>query len=435
MVCDAGILFSALASITAGLGGQIRWATPLFTFSLTRADHPLRICLALVAIKILLGLTQGIFAALAASRTPFLRYLFLLIHRLETTLRRLSVAHRTNLALSAVACLLLLAILEAYFRHFPHTLPHSLGNYVATGYDARPSGIYRYHPEMKMLLMRPRYERRMYFNGYYWTHTTDSLGFRNPIDRTSAYVILLGDSMIYGHGLEETSTVRHHLETILKKPVANLAAQGHSIHQEYQVLKTFGLRLKPAYVFLFFLANDISDLTVYLTDDEMRRLLTIPIADHSTPYVAIKQVRQRSPGLSFYLQDLYVYRAYQFLKKAARSFWRSRAAAVAAEWESRPPFRSDPRMVLAMRFHLHALLKMQHLAGEHRFRFINVFASREWGRRSGSMKRSWRLFAGSTASGSTAFGTRLSGRRSAGKNCSCPAMVTSPTAGPGSWQG
>src|SRR5215467_7764816 len=52
---------------------------------------------------------------------------------------------------------------------------------------------------------------------YYWHHKTDAMGFRNPADRTQASIVLLGDSMVYGHGVEETSTIRHHLEILLKQ--------------------------------------------------------------------------------------------------------------------------------------------------------------------------------------------------------------------------
>ena len=97
-------------------------------------------------------------------------------------------------------------------------------------------------------------------------------------------MVLLGDSMIYGHGVEETSTVRHHLEQALGRPVANLGMQAAGIHQEYQVLKRFGVPLAPRYVFLFFLVNDIFDLTVALTDQDMERFLALPVEDHTTPY-------------------------------------------------------------------------------------------------------------------------------------------------------
>lgn len=373
LVLDVGLVIALLAILYAAVGGRLRWATPLFTLSLTRIDGPFRVGLAILALKVVFGLHDGLFAILARQSIPLISPVSRRLHSAEIALSRIYLRHRLELALSFAVFLVLLGALEIYLRCFPHTLPYALGNYVATGYDARPSGIYRFNREMNMIFMRPNYERRMYFNGYYWMHRTDSLGFRNPEDRESVYVVLLGDSMIYGHGLEEHSTVRYHLEALLKKPVASLAAQGNSIHQEYQVLKSFGLRLKPAYVFLFFLANDITDLTVFLTDDEMRRLLSIPVADHATPYFEIKPARRRTGGLASFLDDLYVRRAYQFLKKALGSGGRARAEAFTAEWESRPPFQGNPRMTLAMQFHLQALRKIQHLANANNFRFTNIF--------------------------------------------------------------
>jgi hypothetical protein len=79
-------------------------------------------------------------------------------------------------------------------------------------------------------------------------HRTDSV-VPEPEDVNPSRC-LLGDSMIHGHGLEEHSTVRYHLRSLETGGESRRA--GNSIHQEYQVLKSFGLRLKPAYVFLFF---------------------------------------------------------------------------------------------------------------------------------------------------------------------------------------
>src|SRR5262249_47720172 len=105
--------------------------------------------------------------------------------------------------------------------------------------------------------------------------------FRNPQDRREADVVLLGDSMIYGHGVEEASTVRHHLENLLRRPVANLGIQGAGIHEEYQALKRFGLALEPKYVFLFFLVNDINDALSSLSAEDMQRFLNLPVDDDS----------------------------------------------------------------------------------------------------------------------------------------------------------
>jgi hypothetical protein len=168
---------------------------------------------------------------------------------------------------------------------------------------------------MKMVNMKPNYKRTMYFNGYSWHHATDARGFRNPTNRSSAHIVLLGDSMVYGHGVEETSTVRHYLEHILNKPVANLGIQGSSIHEEYQVLKTFGVNLDPQYVFLFFLVNDIRDLTVNLSDGEMENFLNTSIDDHISPYFKIHQVVNEPPGLSYYMRDFYVIKVFEFFRQ------------------------------------------------------------------------------------------------------------------------
>ena len=101
-----------------------------------------------------------------------------------------------------------LGLLELYLRHFPHTLPHALANHLTTPYHTGPSGIYRWAPELRTTLMHPNHERMIYFNGYRWRHKTDSRGFRNPVETLTASVVLLGDSIVYGHGVEEVSTIR-----------------------------------------------------------------------------------------------------------------------------------------------------------------------------------------------------------------------------------
>jgi lysophospholipase L1-like esterase len=282
---------------------------------------------------------------------------------------------RAQVALALVALVAALAIVEASLRTFVDALPLALANDLASGYNARRSGIYRFQPDMDMFLMRPHYEREMFFNGYHWHHRTDWMGFRNPEDRRSADVVLLGDSMVYGHGLEEPSTIRHHLEALIGRNVANLGIQGAGIHEEYQVLKRFGLPLEPRFVFLFFLENDIDDLVQLHTDDEMRRFLATAVDDHRTPYFDVVPPSDgwlhRWKGA---VGDLYTVRACRFLVR-----WLSPGGATAAEtdvprWASLPLFRQrGVRQVLAMRFHLHALAKMQDLARQGHFTFVNVF--------------------------------------------------------------
>jgi hypothetical protein len=277
-----------------------------------------------------------------------------------------------QLALSATAFVISLVAVEVSLRAFVDRLPLGLANEITSGYSARPSGIYRYRGDMKMLVMRPNYEREIFFNGYHWHHRTDATGFRNPGDRASADVVLLGDSMVYGHGLEESATIRHRLEAIVGRPVANLGMPGAGIHQEYEILERFGLALRPRYVFLFFLFNDLTDLTITLQDDEMRRFLATAVADHETPWHDVVPSQRRRPRLKDYWNDLYTVRAWRFFRRIV-GLGQARAGEPSGrDWESRSPFRSNPRLALAMRFHLYALLKMQDLGERNHFEFVNV---------------------------------------------------------------
>ena len=319
----------------------------------------------LFIVKILFNLNAG------------LTSLFEKIHRFENKLFTLLRPHRGNIALSILVFFVALLPIEVYFRYFLQALPQPLGNYLATGYNDNFTGIYRYNPEMKMYLMRPNYERKMYFNGYRWHHKTDAMGFRNPVTLSSADIVLLGDSIVYGHGVEETATIRHFLEKMVRKPVVNLGIQQNSIHQEYQVLKHFGIKLQPEYVFVFFLQNDIIDLTMSLRDEEMEKFLDIPISDHQTPYFETRPLLTNwLHPINQYVRELYVIKAYIFLKKYLRTGQYANAESLIEDndsWQSLSFFQHQPRLLLATKFHLQALRKIQDLADTYHFKFVNIF--------------------------------------------------------------
>jgi hypothetical protein len=378
IVADAALFVAGLSALYTLFGGEVRWRTAFFRITLTEPHRPIEICVLLVLIKAVAGLDRGLFASLATIRLPVVGPAAAFLHALDRRLRALFLAYRVPLLLSVASLLLSLGALELYLRYLPFTLPHALANHVASGYHTGPSGIYRYAPELRTNLMRPNHERTMYFNGYRWHHRTDSRGFRNPVERTYASVVLLGDSMVYGHGVEETSTVRHHLETILGQPVANLGIQGSSIHDEYQVLKAFGVSLHPRYVFLFFLANDIADLAL-LTESEMSAFLGTPLDDHSTPYFDTRTPRKQawhvawSRAVESHLEDLYVVKAWGFLRGSLRARLGKPAEASEDVLSLVGPFPGGPEAALAMRFHLHAVRKIQNLADRNHFQVVNVF--------------------------------------------------------------
>lgn len=298
--------------------------------------------------------------------------------------------HRANLTLSVIVFGLTLIPVELYFCTFPQTLPQNLGNYLATRYTDQPGGIYRYDPMLKMFRMRPNYDCQMYFNRFRWHHHTDALGFRNPLTRAQADVIVLGDSMIYGHGVEEHATVRAFLEDLLQRPVVNFGMQGISIHQAYQILTHFATPLHPNDVLVFFTQNDIDDLHVHLEPHDMQQFLALPLEDHVTPYFERAPLpRSWLHGLERYVKELYVIKAYMFSKKYLRTGNllpaqkastsvltdkdRAFPAFAGQFWETLPFFEHSPEQRLGMQFHLQALRKIQHFAEQSQFRFVCIF--------------------------------------------------------------
>jgi hypothetical protein len=366
VLLDLLFLLAGAGLVFVLLGGRVLSNTGLFQLKLTRVDLPVNTAITVLVVKAVTGWDRGVFAWLAARRAPVVSGVASALHAFDRMLHAWLTARWRELALCVTAVVLTLGVLEGYMRWFPETLPAALGNHVTSAYHTGPSGIYRYVPKLGLTLMRPNQDRLMYFNGYWWRHRTDSSGFRNPADRSAATVVLLGDSMIYGHGVDEPSTVRHHLEALLGEPVVNLGMQGSSIYQEYEILKAIGLGLHPRYAFAFFLGNDIDDLGL-LSVDEIEAFLRTPVHDHTTRYVKSPPAPPPEPSPGARLRELYVYRAFDFLRHHLEGLvpWPRAASAQA--------YAAGSRGGLQLRFHLHALGKMQDLATRHGIAFVYVF--------------------------------------------------------------
>jgi hypothetical protein len=125
--------------------------------------------------------------------------------------------------------------------------------------------------------------------------------------------------------------------------------------------------------FLFFLANDIRDLMVQLSDEDMQKFLNLPVDDHTSPYFEIPQIRRKVYGLSAYVTELYIMKAFDFLMKYICTYLLSNAHAVEHSWKSLPFFQENHHLLLAMRFHLYAIRKIQNLAERDHFYFMNIF--------------------------------------------------------------
>lgn len=184
------------------------------------------------------------------------------------TLRRV-VQHAVALFLSA---LLFLVGLETVLRLGSRWLAPrlgELGNLTYSRYDQLPGDIYFDVPELDLWLMRPDFDTVNYWNGYFWRHKTDSRGFRNPPDAQDTSLLVLGDSFVYGHGVEEEQTLTAFLRSVHGRPAYNMGRQGACLYQEYVLLRLYTERLRPREVVLVVFVNDFYDLTVYRTRDEL----------------------------------------------------------------------------------------------------------------------------------------------------------------------
>jgi len=219
--------------------------------------------------------------------------------------------HTRNWTLNANLILItgfaLLVALEVTLRLYPRLLGHEFANGVLTKYTTEAQGIYYLDPIQHMNFMIPNYRTEMYYNGFRWSHATDAYGFRNPITRIEADILLLGDSFIYGHGVDIENTVGWYVEKLTGQRVMNLARQGDCTLQQAYLLTTYLPQFRPATVLYFFTDNDISDLYFYRTDAELTGMLERPItfAPNGTEGVRKDGLR---PSLASAVSALYVVR-------------------------------------------------------------------------------------------------------------------------------
>lgn len=155
---------------------------------------------------------------------------------------------------------------EILLHMYPLLLGQNFVNAVLTKYNTQQEGIYYHDPVLHIDFMKPNFTTINYYNGYYWIHKTDSKGFRNEKERETADIVLLGDSLIYGHGVNFNQTVGFFIENLTEYSVVNLARQGDTSYQELYILNTNGLLYSPQYVFYFFYENDITDLLLHTID-------------------------------------------------------------------------------------------------------------------------------------------------------------------------
>ena len=146
------------------------------------------------------------------------------------------------------------------FRVLP--LSDAATRYVFGCYEPSQPGRYIYTSitSLQLGLHRPHFAGDCYFSGHFWRHQSDAFGWRNPTTWDAADVVLLGDSMIYGHGVNEEQTTAHFLRRQLGQTVVNLGITGGSPVHYLAYLRNFALPLEPRVIVVFFFGNDLEDI-------------------------------------------------------------------------------------------------------------------------------------------------------------------------------
>jgi hypothetical protein len=275
--------------------------------------------------------------------------------------------------LVTVSTALALGGVELLLRARPHVLGAAFANGVLSKYTDGEGGIYYRDRVAGMRFMIPNFTARMYANGYTWTHQTDALGFRNRRLAIPADIALLGDSYIYGHGVDVEFTVAAYLEELTGLSVANLARQGDCALQQAYLVSEFVPLLRPRYVFYFFFENDIADLYVFLDDAALQAFVDRPLEEIRYPHRmdparALRErderLRQRSL-VTRVKQWSYAYRAWRWLR------WRLGPGAAQAA-PRRPGPGATEEGSLGWRYTEKAILYMREVARQHGARFAIV---------------------------------------------------------------
>jgi hypothetical protein len=172
--------------------------------------------------------------------------------------------------LAAAAALML----EAALHLRPSLLGGPVANFAYSGYHPYRGGIYSLDAHLGQL-MRPNVRRWMYWNGHWWRHVSNAQGWRGAaLER--ADVVFLGDSMVYGHGVQEDETVPARFAHAAALATANLGQQGTCAVQQLMLLRRRGRALRPRVVFLCVHPTDVEDLERMYEPPELTRMVDHP---------------------------------------------------------------------------------------------------------------------------------------------------------------
>lgn len=121
-----------------------------------------------------------------------------------------------------------------------------------------PPGIYQHaqNPAISYQLI-PSMQKKAFRS----TITTNNMGFRgSELDLTKPIIAMLGDSITFGYGLEDTETIPARLQELLSDfSVINAAAPGYNLTQQTAVYQEKIAHLNPQILILILHSNDLEN--------------------------------------------------------------------------------------------------------------------------------------------------------------------------------
>lgn len=167
-------------------------------------------------------------------------------------------------------------------------------------------GLHSFRPDLPWLYeLRPGAEGRL-------SETGDALyrinedGFRDarharPKPDGVFRVVVMGDSISFGYGVEETEAYPQVLEALLAERVSepaieivNLGVGGYNAYNEAALLEGVGVGYEPDLVLVQFCINDLNDPTVHF--DAQTRLAFSSIPDAAFPDPSLRRASEHAPS-------------------------------------------------------------------------------------------------------------------------------------------